>query len=378
MEQGYRIIANKGGTRSGKTYSVMCFFVTLCSVLGMACEIDVVSESVPHLKRGALKDLQDIIEDLVRGRDYTENKTDRVYTFPKGGTIRFFSADDWGKVKGSGRDILFINECNHLEYEIFRQLSVRTRKCIFLDWNPDAEFWFELKGIEARKDTKVIHSTYKDNPFLGEEQIKAIEANKEDENWWRVYGLGLTGKLEGLVYKRWDIVEEVPEDAKPIGRGLDFGFTNDPTAIVDVYMQGGELWCKERAYTRGLTNIEIADFLKTLPAMQTVADSAEQKSIREIYNAGVRQIEPAIKGADSIKNGIDILQRYMMHFTADSLNLISEARHYMWMEDKITGEKLNTPIDKFNHLMDALRYVAINKLSERRRNTQITTFGKQR
>jgi phage terminase large subunit len=329
-----------------------------------------------------MEDLKNILASngMQAGRDYAENKSDHIITFPLGGRIRFFSADNgkWQKMKSSTRDILFLNECNHLEYEIFRQLSVRTRRAIFLDWNPDAEFWFELKGIEARKDTKVIHSTYKDNPFLGEEQIKAIEANKEDENWWRVYGLGLTGKLEGLVYKRWDIVEEVPEDAKPIGRGLDFGFTNDPTAIVDVYMQGGELWCKERAYTRGLTNIEIADFLKTLPAMQTVADSAEQKSIREIYNAGIRQIEPAIKGADSIKNGIDILQRYVMHFTADSLNLISEARHYMWMEDKITGEKLNTPIDKFNHLMDALRYVAINKLSERRRNTQITTFGKQR
>lgn len=374
-----RVIANKGGTRSGKTYSVMCLFVALC-VRGAVLKIDVVGESVPSLKRGAMEDLRNILasEGLQEGRDYTENKTEKEYRFPLGGTILFFSADKWHKMKGSSRDILFMNECNHLDYEIYRQLSVRTRMSIFLDWNPDAEFWFELQGIEARKDTKVIHSTYKDNPFLEQQQIQAIEANKDDENWWRVYGLGLTGKLEGLIYKRWDIVEAIPEDAKPIARGLDFGFVNDPTAIVDVYMLGGELYMKEQCYERGLTNIMIADKLRGLPIMPTIADSAEQKSIVEIHNAGIRQIEGANKGADSIKNGIDILQRYVMHFTADSLNLIAEARHYMWAEDKISGIKLNVPIDKWNHLMDAVRYVALNRLAEQRKAVRRTTFGKQR
>ncbi|WP_294533337.1 terminase large subunit [uncultured Bacteroides sp.] len=362
----YRVIANKGGTRSGKTYSLVSLFISVAVAGKKIREIDIVSESMPHLKRGALNDFNEILdrEQLVDGVDYESNLSDHVYTFNSGTKIRFFSSDDWGKVKGSKRDVLYINECNRIDYEIYRQLAVRTTECIFLDWNPDTEFWYELKGVQTKDSTKEIHSTYKDNPFLSDVQIAEIESNKDDENWWKVYGLGLTGRPQGVIYKRWEQVDAIPDYAELVGRGLDFGFTNDPTAIVDVYRADGELWLDERCYRINLTNDKIAEFLRPLPGC-TVADSAEQKSIAEIKNYGVRWIEPAIKGADSIRAGIQILQRYKMNVTKRSLNLINEIRNYKWKEDKITGELLNVPIDKYNHALDAVRYVALNKLSKR-------------
>lgn len=362
----YRVIANKGGTRSGKTYSLVSLFISVAVAGKKVREIDIVSESMPHLKRGALNDFNEILdrEQLVDGVDYESNLSDHVYTFNSGTKIRFFSSDDWGKVKGSKRDVLYINECNRIDYEIYRQLAVRTTECIFLDWNPDTEFWYELKGVQTKDSTKEIHSTYKDNPFLSDVQIAEIESNKDDENWWKVYGLGLTGRPQGVIYKRWEQVDAIPDYAELVGRGLDFGFTNDPTAIVDVYRADGELWLDERCYRINLTNDKIAEFLRPLPGC-TVADSAEQKSIAEIKNYGVRWIEPAIKGADSIRAGIQILQRYKMNVTKRSLNLINEIRNYKWKEDKITGELLNVPIDKYNHALDAVRYVALNKLPKR-------------
>lgn len=363
---GYRLIANKGGTRSGKTYSIMSLFVTVAVTSRKQRTVDIVSESLPHLKRGALNDIADILENegLTEGIDYEENKSDHTFTFRNGTVIRFFSADNWAKVKGSRRDVLFINECNRIGYEVYRQLAVRTSECIFLDWNPDAEFWYEIKGIQTREGTIEIHSTYKNNPFLSDVQIAEIESNKGDENWWKVYGLGQTGRAQGVIYTRWKQVEEIPDNAVLIGRGLDFGFTNDPTAIIDVYRYDGKLWLDERCYRKGMTNDVIAMCLRGLDGC-TVADSAEQKSIAEIHNYGIRRIEPSLKGADSVRTGIQILQRYELMVTQRSLNLIYELRNYKWDENKLTGELLNVPIDKFNHALDAVRYVALNKLSEK-------------
>lgn len=367
FKAGQRVIANRGGTRSGKTYSLLVLLVCF-AIKGIAKATDVVSESLPHLKRGAMNDFSDILDNfhLVEGTHYTANKTDHIYTFKQSGSvIRFFSADDWGKVKGSRRDILFINEANRIPWETYRQLAVRTSLCIFLDWNPDAEYWFEKKGIALRGNTTEIVTTYKDNPFLGEEQIAEIESNRDDAEWWKVYGLGQVGRPQGLIYKRWQQVKEIPRHARLIARGLDFGFTVDPTAIVDVYMADGKLWLDEKLYRKGLTNDKIAEFLKQLPAVPTVCDSAEMKSIQELRNYGVRKVEPAIKGADSIRAGIQILQRYEMMITQTSLNLITEARSYKWKENSITGELLNEPVDKFNHALDAVRYVALNYLRQR-------------
>lgn len=364
--KGYRLIANKGGTRSGKTYSLMSLFVSVAVNSSKRRIIDVVSESLPHLKRGALNDIDEILsnEGLNEDVDYTLNRSDHIYTFNSGTQIRFFSADDWGKVKGSRRDVLFINECNRVNWEIYRQLAVRTTECIFLDWNPDSEFWYELKGLQGKDNTFEIHSTYKDNPFLTELQVQEIESNKGDENWWRVYGLGLTGMHQGLIYQNWEQCDKIPDGARLIGYGLDFGFVNDPTAIVAVYLHDGKLWIDELCYEKGLTNDKIAVKLMACEG-DIVADSAELKSITEIYNYGIHSIEPAIKGQDSIRMGIQVLHRYKLMVTKRSLNIINELRNYKWKEDKITGEQRNEPIDAWNHALDALRYLAINKLSEK-------------
>lgn len=366
LAAGARIIANKGGTRSGKTYGIMQLLVVIAAFGKKAKMIDVVSESMPHLKRGALRDFDDILDGFgfMDGRDYASNLSDRVYKFPAGSEIRFFPADNWGKVKGSSRDMLFINECNRLPWETFRQLSVRTRRSVILDWNPDSEFWYELHGLDTRQGTAECVTTYKDNPYLTPEQVAEIEANRADEEWWKVYGLGQTGQRRGLVYDNWRQVAAIPQGAEFVARGLDFGFVNDPTAIVDVYKaEGGRLVLDCVLYRKGLTNDKIAAFLRDMQG-DTIADSAEMKSITEIRNSGIRgHIFPAKKGADSIRAGIDILRKHELLVTQRSLDLVRELRNYRWREDPVTGQPLNVPVDKDNHALDAVRYVALNRLS---------------
>lgn len=371
LAKGTRLIANKGGTRSGKTYSILKMMLNIA--LYIPRTFDVVSESLPHLKRGALHDFEEIIaanDQLIEGHNYELNRTDRIYSFPNGSEIRFFAADNWGKVKGSRRDILFVNEANRIDWEVFRQLDVRTTRNIIIDWNPDSEFWYEQQGLSGREDTTEIVTTYLDNPYLGEMQIAAIEAYRNDERWWKVYGLGETGNRKGLIYTDWEQCKDIPANARLVGRGLDFGYQADPTSIVAVYIMDGELYIDEELYAPGLTNDRIAKSL-TGKNGPIVADSAEPKSIAELRNYGVRNIEPSVKGADSVRNGIQVVQRYKLHVTQRSLNIIRELRNYRWAEDKVTGELKNEPAksEHFDHALDALRYLVTAKLQQRRTGT---------
>ena len=361
---GARLIANKGGARSSKTFSILQLLLLIALKSQKALLISVVSESFPHLKKGCLRDFCIILEleGMREGVDYTYNRTDSIFKIGKC-SIEFFSADSPGKVHGPQRDILFINEANHISWEIYRQLAIRTAQTIFIDWNPAAEFWFEEEKLNLKPDTETLHSTYKDNGFLSPMQVREIESNKHTENWWRVYGLGLTGVYEGLIYSNWDQVNDVPAVVKSAWCGLDFGFTNDPTSLIYVALQGGELWIDELIYEPGLTNPAIANRAKVTAAksLQIVADSAEPKSIAELKTFGL-WVEDAKKGPDSILHGIEILQRYKWNVTSRSLNVIQELRNYQWKTDKQTGKQLNVPIDGFNHALDAIRYVALNKL----------------
>ena len=372
-----RLVANRGGTRSGKTYSLMTLLILIASKFEK--EIDIVSETLPHLKRGAIHDFEEIVDGwgFVEGTHYERNRTDNIIKFKKsGGVIRFFSADNWSKVKGPGRDILFINEANNVPYEVYRQLAVRTRETIFIDWNPDAEFWYEQKQLNVRENTTEIVSTYKDNPFLSDIQVEEIESNKNDHDWWQVYGLGQVGRPQGIIYKNWDQCQEIPSGARLVGYGLDFGYQNDPTALVAVYALQGELYLDELLYKKGLTNDMIAEAIKRHQTGRIIADCAEMKSIVEIRNYGVRAIEPCVKGADSVRNGIQVVQRYKLHVTQRSLNLIYELRNYKWRVDKITGEALNEPNKDahVDHLLDALRYVVSTLLMQRRTGTAHATI----
>lgn len=369
-----RVIANRGGTRSGKTYSTSQLLIVTARQSKTPLAIDIVSESLPHLKRGALKDVTSILDDegMIEGQHYTYNRTDRIITIGKA-KISFFGADDWGKVKGSRRDILFINEANRIPFEVYRQLAVRTTRKIILDWNPDTQYWYERSGLAAAPTTCEIVSTYKDNPHLSQQQVAEIESNKGDEQWWRVYGLGEVGNPIGVVYNNWRTCERIPTKAELIGYGLDFGFVADPTALIAVYKYEGELYLEELLYRPSLTNNNIAALLLKLEDKRApiIADSAEMKSIVEIRNFGVRAITPATKGADSIRAGIDILRRYRLNVTQDSINLIDELTNYKYITDKITGENTGKPIDAFNHALDAVRYVALERLAERRKGANL-------
>lgn len=371
---GARIVACKGGTRSGKTWSVLMLLLHV-AVAGRVL-VSVVSESVPHLKRGALRDFQRILDACgwVEGEDYRHNATDNIFDFGTG-RIEFFSADNAGKVHGAQRDVLFINECNHIDFETFRQLSIRTAKTIFLDWNPTHRFWFE-ESVEGRDGVALVHSTYKDNPYLSAEQVAEIESNRGDANWWRVYGLGETGSVEGLIYRDWRIVDEMPADvdARRDYIGIDFGFTNDPTAIVRVARMGDALYIDELCYRRGMDNAAIAQLLKSEGCTrhtQIVCDSAEPKSIAEVNAYGFVAVGVR-KTPDSVLGGIQILQRYTLNVTRRSVGVIDELRNYSWRQDT-DGKWLNKPVGYYDHAMDALRYVALTWLMARHTPTRRAT-----
>lgn len=357
-----RIKANEGGTSSSKTYSILQ--ILLVKALRYTdLLISVVSESMPHLKLGVIRDFKKLMLEEDIWRDSKFNLTDKVYSFETGSRIEFFSADNPSKVHGPRRDILFLNEANAVPYPIYDQLSIRTEREEYLDWNPTHEFWAH-QHLQGDEDCQWIRSTYKDNDFLPDSIRTRIEAKKDrDPNWWRIYGLGLVGKTEGLIYPNFDIVDEMPPDRF---YGLDFGYTNDPTALVGIAIQGDDLYADEMLYTEGLTNQDIAGRMKGIEYRDEIfADSAEPKSIEEIYREGFN-IKGAIKGKDSILNGIDIIKRYNLKVTKRSVNVIKELRNYRWIEDK-NGNLMNKPGDSFNHALDALRYGVIMKTHKKKR-----------
>lgn len=359
-----RVIANRGGTRSSKTYSVMQLLITIAKIRKTPVFISVVSETLPHLRRGAYKDFKEIIgnEEIT----ITENKTELTAVFPNGSTIEFFSVDNWAKVKGSRRDILFINECNRIDYEAYRQLAVRTTQTIFIDWNPDNEFWYE-KHIANRDTTVEIHSTYKDNPYLDKAQIAEIESNRHNTQWWRVYGLGLTGYIEGTIYQPFIQIDELPEARSRMRHvyGLDFGYSNDPTALVDVYIDVGakKIYADEIIYQSGLLNSEIAARMAEhgiSKATEIFADAAEPKSVDELGSRGYRyNVKPAYK--KDLLSQIQFLQQFEIYVTKRSLSIIRESRRYKWKQDR-EGNPVNEPEDMNNHAMDALRYAVFTAL----------------
>jgi len=359
---GKHIIVNKGSTRSSKTTSILQL---LCIIAGNAdapMMISVVSESFPHLSRGCIRDFESILRNEGVWNNDDWNATNKIYKIGNA-KIEFFSADTPSKVHGPSRDILYINECINVPYEIYRQLAIRTTGSIFLDCNPCFEFWLDEKVL-TRDDSVLIHSTYKDNRFLTASQIREIESNKSDAEWWRVYGEGLTGTKIGLVMQNWDIVKKIPDYAVRRYIGIDFGFTCDSTAIIDIYIADGELWIDELLYEKQYDNSMIADHLSkcNIPKhTPIVTDSAEPKSISEIRSFGW-DVEPAVKGADSVNMGLSLLNRYKKHITQRSINTIQEYRNYRWKTDG-DGKPTNKPIDKFNHAIDSHRYVALNKLS---------------
>jgi len=352
-----RIKIIQGGTSAGKTFGILPILIDKAARQN-GLEISVVAESIPHLRRGALKDFLKIMKWTNRYYDERFNKTLLRYEFANGSVIEFFSADDSSKLRGARRDILYINECNNVNFESYNELSIRTKHEVYLDFNPANEFWVH-KELKDEPDSDFLILTYKDNEALDDSIVQQIEKNRDKAatstywaNWWRVYGLGEIGSLEGVIFSNWKPIDVIPNEAKLIGIGLDFGYTNDPTAIIEIYNYNGARIINELKYQTGLLNSDIA---KLLPKDVTVyADSSEPKSIDEIRRYGIT-IKGVTKGKDSINYGIDVMQRQTYLVTSNSTNLIKELRSYTWDTDK-QGTRLNKPIDNFNHAIDALRY----------------------
>ena len=359
----------QGGTSASKTFGILAVLIDHAARHPKS-EISVVSESVPHLRRGAIKDFAKIMQWTHRWVPDRWNKTLLQYNFANGSTIEFFSADSEARLRGARRQVLYINEANNIDFDSYYQLAIRTSQEIYIDFNPTHEFWAHTEVL-PEADAEFLILTYQDNEALPDTIRYDIERNRDKAetsaywaNWWKVYGLGQVGTLQGAIYEDFEVVEGIDVSrAKFVALGLDWGFSNDPTALVAIYRQGDCLLIQELLYSTGLTNQDIADKLRSLGitrAWEIVADSAEPKSIEEIYRLGFN-IKPAEKGPDSVRNGIDILKRFKLQVTKDSTNLIKELRSYTWATDK-EGKNTGVPIDSFNHACDAMRYVALNKL----------------
>jgi len=360
-----RIKIIQGGTSAGKTFGILPILIHKAADTPNL-EISVVAESIPHLRRGALRDFLKIMKWTNRYFDDRYNKSHLRYDFANGSFIEFFSADDSSKLRGARRDILYINECNNITFDAYNEMAIRTRKEVYLDFNPANEFWVHTE-LKHESDADFIILTYKDNQGLDEGIVAQIEKNRLKaktstywDNWWRVYGEGKIGQLQGAVYTNYSIIDKIPEEARLIGIGLDFGYSADPTAIIEIYTYNNQRILNEIAYQTKLLNSDIARILPV--SVPIVADSAEPKSIEEIRREkhGVL-IKGATKGKDSINYGIDVMQRQDYLVTKSSTNLIKELRSYCWDTDK-TGKRLNKPIDNFNHGLDAVRYHEMDTL----------------
>lgn len=348
-----RIRAIQGGTSASKTVSILLYLIDKAQSDKKPTLTSIVSETFPHLRRGVIKDFLDILQQHSYFDEKRWSKTEFSYVFENGSKIEFFSADQPGKVRGPRRDRLFINECNNVPYEAFDQLEVRTKEFVYLDWNPVQEFWF-YDEVAKRNDVDHIILTYKDNEALDKAIIASIEQRREKKGWWQVYGEGQLGEAEGKIYKDWAIIDEIPHTARLERYGLDFGYSNDPTAIVAIYYHQGGYILDEICYQKGLSNKQIADLLNNQIPRMVVADSAEPKSIDEIKGYGINIIATE-KGKDSVNNGIQLVQDQRISVTKRSVNLIKEYRNYMWEVDK-DGKITNEPSPIWNHAMDALRY----------------------
>jgi len=348
----------QGGTSAGKTYGIIPILIDK-AIKNQRLKITVVAETLPAVKEGALDIFKTIMFETERWIESNWNASSLTYTFTNGTRIQFKSFDSVGKAKSSGkRDILFLNEANHIPFEIADALMIRSKET-WIDFNPDNEFWVHKETLKEH-NSEFLLLTYKDNEGCPAETIEdlkiKIEKAKTSEywaNWCKVYIDGEIGSLEGVIFNNWETIDTIPNDARLLGYGLDFGYTNDPTAIVEVYKWNDKRIINEICYQKELSNSQISKYITT--KLPCYCDSAEPKSISELRKMGISAYG-VTKGADSINFGIQIMQENDYLVTSKSTNLINELRKYAWDKDKRTGEKLNKPIDNFNHAIDAFRY----------------------
>ena len=371
LTQRRKMVVQQGGTSSGKTFGVLIALYLYAISQEESQLISVVGCTLPHLRRGALRQWLTICEEM--GFDGEFNKTNLTFRLGKC-TIEFFSADDNNKVRGGKRDVLFVNEANLINYERYRQLAIRTEQTEIIDFNPVGEFWFHEKIVPFQDDFLFRITTYKDNPTVSDKVKADIERLKEsDPMLYRIYAEGKTGRIQGLVFENTKVVDAWPQ-LKKRAYGLDFGYSNDPTALVECGIAFGELYTREIIYETGLIVPDISKAMQDAGVKRNdeiFADAADPASIEQLRREGWN-IRAAKKGKGSILFGIDLIKHHGLNIHKNSINFVKESRNYKWKEN-MDGDLLNKPIDNFNHCFDALRYYAVMKLS--RKNSFIQFAG---
>lgn len=360
-----RIKVIQGGTSAGKTIATLIQLIEYATA-NKGKLITIAAANYPHLRRGAMRDFKNILDENNLWNYYKieHNKSDSTFTFYNGSTIEFVALNEF-TARGSRRDVLFVNEANLITYETFQQLEIRTKDFVIIDYNPTSEFWAHTELVGQRDDVDFIILTYKDNEALDEQIVRAIELRKGNKNWWRVYGMGEIGELEGLVYSGWKMIADIPDIAELLGYGLDFGYTNDPTTIVKVYKHDGGYILDEVCYQQGLFNNHIAEIIKDnkLDGVMGVGDSSEPKSIDELVSYGITIRGASKRSGDKTKSynqwAISKIQELDISYTANSVNLRKEYLSYSWATDR-TGKSLNIPIDGNDHALDAVKYKLID------------------
>ena len=356
----------RGGSSAGKTIAILMILIDY-AIKNEGKEISVVAESVPHLRRGALKDFLTLLKTTNR---YDERQFNRIilkYEFSTGSYIEFFSTDQPDKLRGARRTDLFINECNNVSFDSYQQLSVRTSGSVWLDYNPTNLFWVD-KELIGQEDTDFVTLTYKDNNSLPESIVKEIEKAREKANtstywanWWKVYGLGEIGSLEGVCIPDWKEIDKIPEDARLLCGGMDFGYSVDPTTYIRLYKWNNAYIYDELLYKKGMHNRDISLFFTNQNVKENIfADSAEPKSIAELNNYGHR-VYGVTKGRDSIVYGINLMNQNEIYITRRSKNLIKELQGYIWAKDK-EGNDLQKPTGTHPDCIDAARYALMMQL----------------
>ena len=365
-----RIKVIQGGTSASKTFSILAILIDK-AIKEPNLEISVVSETIPHLRRGANRDFLKIMKETGRYIPSNYNKTLLRYNFTNGSYIEFFSADSEEKLRGARRNILYLNEANNVNYEAYQQLEIRTDGDIYLDFNPTSKFWAHTEVL-VQPNAEHLILTYKDNEALSQEIVSSLEMSREKaktstywENWCRVYLDGEVGQVEGTIYNDYTVIDKLPEEARLLCYGLDFGFSQDPAALVAIYKLDDSLVIDEVIYRSGLLNSELANLMRQNGINGEVfADQAEPKSIAELKRYGF-QIKPVEKGRDSVKFGIQLVQEYKLYITKRSTNIIEELSKYMWKKSRDGGYDTE-PMDMYNHAMDAMRYGIMMKLGKRK------------
>jgi phage terminase large subunit len=355
IDQGYRIIANQGGTRSTKTYSITDVLIGVAFTTKKS--ISITSISLPHIKKGVMRDWRELME-VKGGYDpLKHNMTDQLYEYPLGGYIEFFSVDDAKRVRGPGRDILFINEANLLSLDTWRQLILRTKETIIIDWNPADEFHWIYDDVLSRNDCKFIQSTYLDNPFLSKAQVNEIERLKDiDENFWKIYGLGERGTNQETVYPKYQLFDSWPDTDYCFG--LDFGFTH-PNALVKCGIDEQNIFFEQMVYQSQLSTPDLIQVIKPIVNNKYVwCDSARPEIINDLQMAGINAY-PTKKYEGSVKDGIDFVRSHLIFVHRESVDFQKEMRSYKWKK-KISGAIVDEPVKAFDDLMDAARYAAIS------------------